>query len=60
MIIHITLFQWDIKVHYSRQPLALKGGYEDWLLRYPASTTNPAVVPPRTNDMLDDMLGMCA
>ena len=52
------IFQWDVKVQYSRQPLALHGGYEDWLLKYPAFTTNPQCVPPRQDDFMDDMLGM--
>lgn len=37
--------QWDIKVQYGRPPLALLGGYEDWLLRYPALCTNPQPAP---------------
>lgn len=44
-------------MHYARQPLALKGGYEDWFLKYPAFTTNPQATMPYNDTMLDDMLG---
>ncbi|CAG9568411.1 unnamed protein product [Danaus chrysippus] len=54
-LLKTILLKWDVKVHYSRQPVWLVGGYEDWLLKYPAFTTNPRAVPPTTNDV-DDML----
>lgn len=44
-------------MHYARPPLALWGGYEDWMLKYPALTTNPQAVPPRQVDSMEDMLG---
>ncbi|KAJ8711987.1 hypothetical protein PYW08_008941 [Mythimna loreyi] len=56
-LLKTILLKWDVKVHYARQPLALHGGYEDWLLKYPAFTTNPQCVPPRQDDFMDDMLG---
>ncbi|XP_013173462.1 PREDICTED: ubiquitin carboxyl-terminal hydrolase 8 isoform X3 [Papilio xuthus] len=56
-LLKTILLKWDIKVQYARQPLALLGGYEDWLLKYPAFTTNHLAVPPSQNSMLDDMLG---
>ena len=31
------------------EPLVLEGGYEEWLLCYPAWTTNAAVSVPVTN-----------
>ncbi|KPJ21178.1 Ubiquitin carboxyl-terminal hydrolase 8 [Papilio machaon] len=55
-LLKTILLKWDIKVQYARQPLALLGGYEDWLLKYPAFTTNHLAVPPSQNSMLDDML----
>ncbi|XP_037302918.1 ubiquitin carboxyl-terminal hydrolase 8 isoform X1 [Manduca sexta] len=55
-LLKTILLKWDIKVQYARPPLALHGGYEDWLLKYPAFTTNPQAVPPRQDDFLDDML----
>lgn len=57
IFIAVLYSQWDIKVQYARPPLALEGGYEDWLLKYPASTTNPQAQPPRPDDSMDDMLG---
>ncbi|XP_037868068.1 ubiquitin carboxyl-terminal hydrolase 8 isoform X2 [Bombyx mori] len=56
-LLRTILLKWDIKVQYARPPLALEGGYEDWLLKYPASTTNPQAQPPRPDDSMDDMLG---
>ncbi|CAH0678203.1 unnamed protein product [Spodoptera exigua] len=56
-LLKTTLLKWDVKVQYSRPPLALAAGYEDWLLKYPACTTNPQAVPPRQDDFMDDMLG---
>ncbi|CAK1594200.1 unnamed protein product [Parnassius mnemosyne] len=56
-LLKTILLKWDVKVHYARPPLALYGGYEDWLLKYPAFTTNPHAVPPSQDSMLDDMLG---
>ncbi|XP_050556044.1 ubiquitin carboxyl-terminal hydrolase 8 isoform X2 [Spodoptera frugiperda] len=56
-LLKTTLLKWDVKVQYSRAPLALQAGYEDWLLKYPAATTNPQAVPPRQDDFMDDMLG---
>ncbi|XP_039760021.1 ubiquitin carboxyl-terminal hydrolase 8 [Pararge aegeria] len=56
-LLKTILLKWDIKVQYSRQPLALRGGYEDWLLKYPAFTTNPRPTTPHQDTMLDDMLG---
>ncbi|CAF4881216.1 unnamed protein product [Pieris macdunnoughi] len=56
-LLKTILLKWDIKVQYSRQPVALWGGYEDWLLKYPAFTTNPQAIPPSQDIMLDDMLG---
>ncbi|XP_022815334.1 ubiquitin carboxyl-terminal hydrolase 8 isoform X2 [Spodoptera litura] len=56
-LLKTTLLKWDVKVQYSRPPLALLSGYEDWLLKYPACTTNPQAVPPRQDDFMDDMLG---
>ncbi|XP_047034477.1 ubiquitin carboxyl-terminal hydrolase 8 isoform X3 [Helicoverpa zea] len=56
-LLKTILLKWDVKVQYSRPPLALLGGYEDWLLKYPAFTTNPQAVPPRQDDFMDDMLG---
>ncbi|XP_049885571.1 ubiquitin carboxyl-terminal hydrolase 8 isoform X3 [Pectinophora gossypiella] len=56
-LLKTILLKWDVKVHYSRPPLALWGGYEDWLLKYPSFTTNPQVVPPSQADMMEDMLG---
>ncbi|XP_073959072.1 ubiquitin carboxyl-terminal hydrolase 8-like isoform X2 [Choristoneura fumiferana] len=54
-LLKTILLKWDIKVQYGRPPLALLGGYDDWLLRYPALCTNPQPAPrakpPR------DMLG---
>ncbi|XP_059053040.1 ubiquitin carboxyl-terminal hydrolase 8 [Achroia grisella] len=55
-LLKTILLKWDVKVHYARPPVALKGGYEDWLLKYPAFTTNPQAVPPRQEEFLDDML----
>ncbi|XP_050679288.1 ubiquitin carboxyl-terminal hydrolase 8 isoform X2 [Leptidea sinapis] len=56
-LLKTILLKWDVKVQYSRQPVALWGGYEDWLLKYPAFTTNPQAVLPSQDTMLDDMLG---
>ncbi|XP_046972302.1 ubiquitin carboxyl-terminal hydrolase 8 isoform X1 [Vanessa cardui] len=59
MTLHLLktiLLKWDVKVQYSRQPLALSGGYEDWLLKYPAFTTNPQVIPPSQESTLDDIM----
>lgn len=56
-LLKTILLKWDVKVQYSRPPLALFGGYEDWLLKYPAFTTNPHAMPPRQDDFMDDMLG---
>ncbi|XP_045504231.1 ubiquitin carboxyl-terminal hydrolase 8 isoform X2 [Colias croceus] len=56
-LLKTILLKWDIKVQYARQPVALWGGYEDWLLKYPAFTSNPQAVPPSQEIMLDDMLG---
>ncbi|XP_068619451.1 ubiquitin carboxyl-terminal hydrolase 8 [Battus philenor] len=56
-LLKTILLKWDVKVQYSRPPVALWGGYEDWLLKYPAFTTNPQAVPPSQDCMLDDMLG---
>ncbi|XP_026738655.1 ubiquitin carboxyl-terminal hydrolase 8 isoform X2 [Trichoplusia ni] len=55
-LLKTILLRWDVKVQYSRPPLALEGGYEDWLLKYPAFTTNPQAQPPRQDDFMDDML----
>ncbi|XP_063832508.1 ubiquitin carboxyl-terminal hydrolase 8 isoform X2 [Ostrinia nubilalis] len=54
-LLKTILLKWDIKVQYARPPLALAGGYEDWLLKYPALTTNPAPTP-RHATLMDDML----
>ncbi|XP_075984390.1 ubiquitin specific protease 8 isoform X2 [Anticarsia gemmatalis] len=56
-LLKTILLKWDVKVQYGRPPLALLGGYEDWLLKYPAFTTNPQARPPRQDDFMDDMLG---
>ncbi|CAH2053994.1 unnamed protein product, partial [Iphiclides podalirius] len=56
-LLKTILLRWDVKVQYARPPLALLGGYEDWLLKYPAFTTNPQAIPPSQDSMLDDMLG---
>lgn len=42
-LLKTILLKWDIKVQYSRSPVALRGGYEDWLLLYPHHTTNAHV-----------------
>ncbi|CAH2095564.1 unnamed protein product [Euphydryas editha] len=55
-LLKTILLKWDIKVQYSRQPLALSGGYEDWLLKYPSFTTNPQATPPSQQSMLDDIM----
>ncbi|XP_026331617.1 ubiquitin carboxyl-terminal hydrolase 8 isoform X2 [Hyposmocoma kahamanoa] len=55
-LIKTILLKWDVNVQYSRPPLALYGGYEDWMLKYPALTTNPQAVPPSQQELLEDML----
>ncbi|CAG9793188.1 unnamed protein product [Diatraea saccharalis] len=57
-LLKTILLKWDVKVQYARAPLALWGGFEEWLLKYPALTTNPrAAPPPQQHHLLDDMLG---
>ncbi|RVE52557.1 hypothetical protein evm_002676 [Chilo suppressalis] len=56
-LLKTILLKWDVKVQYAREPVALAGGFEDWLLKYPALTTNPRAEPPRHYTDLDDMLG---
>ncbi|XP_063382733.1 ubiquitin carboxyl-terminal hydrolase 8 isoform X6 [Cydia fagiglandana] len=56
-LLKTILLKWDVKVQYPRPPLALHGGYEDWLLRYPALTTNPQPTPraKAPKDMLGEI-----
>ncbi|KAK7573793.1 hypothetical protein V9T40_010984 [Parthenolecanium corni] len=42
-----VLKQFDINMKYKSIPVMLEGGYEDWLSRYPALTTNALVSPPK-------------
>ncbi|KAL0868177.1 hypothetical protein ABMA27_007723 [Loxostege sticticalis] len=56
-LLKTILLKWDVKVQYPRPPLALKGGYDDWLLKYPAFTTNPNPTLPPQDTFMDDMLG---
>ncbi|CAB3233027.1 unnamed protein product [Arctia plantaginis] len=56
-LLKTILLKWDVNIRYPRPPLALHGGYEDWLLKYPAFTTNPQAMPPRQDEFMDDMLG---
>lgn len=56
-LLKTILLKWDTKVQYSRAPVGLRGGYEDWLLKFPALTTNPHATPPTHEEFLDDMLG---
>jgi len=41
-------FQWDVETVLRNEPLILEGGYEEWLLCYPAQSTNCNVSVPLT------------
>ncbi|XP_060805897.1 ubiquitin carboxyl-terminal hydrolase 8-like isoform X2 [Amyelois transitella] len=55
-LLKTILLKWDVKVQYARAPLALRGGYEEWLLRYPALCSDPRARPPPQAQPLADML----
>lgn len=52
------VFQFDINMKYKSIPVMLEGGYEDWLSRYPALTTNALVSPPKESVNNKFLLGM--
>ncbi|XP_067012393.2 ubiquitin carboxyl-terminal hydrolase 8 [Anabrus simplex] len=59
-VLRDILTKWDLQVKYKKNPVILDGGYEEWLLRYPAYTTNSKVKPPgeerdSITDLLDDI-----
>ncbi|KAG7309478.1 hypothetical protein JYU34_005446 [Plutella xylostella] len=56
-LLKTILLKWDVKVQYARAPLALWGGYSEWLLRYPALATAPAArpAPAPARDMLSEI-----
>ncbi|XP_071489174.1 ubiquitin carboxyl-terminal hydrolase 8-like [Diadema antillarum] len=45
-IVKDTMCKWDWQTAYKNDPLVLKGGYEDWLLKYPMYTSNPLAKKP--------------
>ncbi|XP_035723560.1 ubiquitin carboxyl-terminal hydrolase 8-like [Vespa mandarinia] len=54
-----TLLKWDPATKY-KKIVILDGGYNEWLMRYPAHTTNPNVTISETveanNDILEDFV----
>ncbi|KAK2579898.1 hypothetical protein KPH14_007578 [Odynerus spinipes] len=57
-----VLLKWDITTAY-KKIVILDGGYSEWLMRYPAHTTNPNVAASQSdetnNDILDDLVVPC-
>jgi len=49
------LEKWDPGTKYKKIKL-LNGGYQEWLMRYPAFTTNPNVTVPEFNDVTNEIL----
>lgn len=49
------LEKWDPGVKYKKIKI-LNGGYQEWLTRYPAFTTNPNVIVPESNSVADEIL----
>lgn len=54
----VMYLKWDPNVIYPHSPIALGGGYENWLNTYPTLTTNPHVAPPERINDLDDFLSI--
>ncbi|XP_054751907.2 ubiquitin carboxyl-terminal hydrolase 8-like [Lytechinus pictus] len=57
-IVQTAMVKWDWSTTYKNPSLVLKGGYEDWLFKYPMYTNNPHAKKPiekgeETKDLLD-------
>eukprot|EP00057_Strongylocentrotus_purpuratus_P031513 XP_784858.2 PREDICTED: ubiquitin carboxyl-terminal hydrolase 8 [Strongylocentrotus purpuratus] len=57
-IVEAAMCKWDWGTTYKNPPLVLKGGYEDWLFKYPMYTNNPQAKKPaekveETKNLLD-------
>ncbi|KAF7413846.1 hypothetical protein HZH68_002335 [Vespula germanica] len=50
-----TLLKWDPATKY-KKIVILDGGYNEWLMRYPAYTTNPNVTISETDEVNNDIL----
>jgi hypothetical protein len=62
-MVHINLLKttfekWDPGVRYPKIKI-LNGGYQEWLERYPAFTTNPNIQVPEFNDVVNEVLVAC-
>lgn len=59
-IVHINLLKttfekWDPGIKYPKIKI-LSGGYQEWLERYPAFTTNPNIQVPEFNNVVNEIL----